>query len=78
MLSLQKKADILRQARMAPPSPAADADERSLGAWAREVEQRFVAYSAARAAQSLRQAEEARQNALLQRMAWSQGAWQGS
>jgi len=73
MLSLQKKADILRKARMEPPSPAPDADERSLGVWAREIEQRFVAYSAARAAQSLRQAEEVRQNSMLQRMAWSPG-----
>ena len=75
MLSIQKKADILRQARMAPPHPTADADEGSRHAWAREVEQRFVAYSAARAAQSLRSAEEARQHDMLRRMAWSPGAF---
>ncbi|RYF81260.1 MAG: hypothetical protein EOO29_11085 [Comamonadaceae bacterium] len=74
MLSIHKKADILRKARMAPPSPAADAEESHVLAWTREVEQRFVAYSAARAAQSLRHAEEARQQEMLRRMAWSPGS----
>ncbi|RYF56403.1 MAG: hypothetical protein EOO29_52560 [Comamonadaceae bacterium] len=73
MLSIQKKADILRKACLAPPLPGLETDEPSVGAWAREVELRFVAYSAARAAQSLRHAEEARQHDRLRSMAWSTG-----
>ena len=71
MLSIQQKANILRKARLAPPSLAPDADESSIADWSREIEQRFVNYSAARAAQSLRSAEEARQQEMLRRMAWS-------
>lgn len=70
MLSIQKKLHILRQARLAPPHEP-PTDEGGLARWRQDIEQRFVAFRAARTAHSLRRADEARRNALLQRMSWS-------
>ena len=70
MLSISQKADILSRAGIAA-SAAPPHDSPAWPAWASEVEAQFVAYTAARAARSLREAEVHRQADLLRRMAWS-------
>ena len=70
MLSIAQKADILRKAGVAqvPPPPAASA---AAPEWERAVEALYAEYTAARAARSLREAEAARQQEMLRRMAWT-------
>lgn len=74
MLSTAHKADILRKAGVQIPAPPADVSSgdalKAAGShWARSVETLYVAYAAARAAKSLRDAEEIRQMDMLRRMA---------
>jgi len=76
MLSTSLKANILRKAGVQIPTLGAEAmsgDELKAAAseWANTVETLFVIYTAARAAKSLREAEEAQQLAMLRRMAAS-------
>lgn len=68
MLTIAQKAQILSKAGLgvAPPQESAPLDE-----WEHRVEESYVAYTAARAARSLREAENARQTEMLRRMAWS-------
>lgn len=68
MLTIAQKAQILSKAGI---GVAVAAPGLSTAEWEHEVEIGYVAYSAERAARSLRQAEAARQNDLLRRMAWS-------
>ena len=71
MLTTSHKASILRKAGVAVPAQPLDADLHDAGAsWARAIETLYVAYVAARAAKSLRDAEEARQLAMLRGLAW--------
>jgi len=71
MLSIVQKADILRKAGIAQvPSPPASGT-LAAGEWERAVETLYTEYSAARAARSLREAEAARQQEMLRRMAWT-------
>lgn len=68
MLTLAQKAQILFKAGLGTAHPGV---AQSPADWARGVEEAYVAYSAARAARSLREAESARSNEMLRRMAWS-------
>lgn len=72
MLTTVQKADILRKSGVEIPAcPEVTRD------WARRVDALFVDYVAARAAKSLRDAEEARQLELLRRMSvrsWGKGS----
>lgn len=63
MLTTIQKADILRKSGLAIPACPEAASE-----WTRRVDALFVDYVAARAAKSLRDAEEIRQLDLLRRM----------
>lgn len=64
MLTTVQKADILRKSGLdVPACPEAAAE-----AWSVQVDALFVDYVAARAAKSLRDAEEVRQLDLLRRM----------
>jgi hypothetical protein len=79
MLSTSLKANILRKAGVPIPAMGADAmsgDELKAAAsqWANTVETLYVIYTAARAAKSLRDAEEARQLVMLRHMAWGSRA----
>ncbi|WP_399680854.1 hypothetical protein [Xenophilus sp.] len=71
MLSIAQKADILRKAGIAqvPPPPAAGAPADD--DWERAIDALYAEYTAARAARSLREAEAARQQEMLRRMAWT-------
>ncbi|MBS0429366.1 MAG: hypothetical protein JSR41_18970 [Proteobacteria bacterium] len=71
MLTIAQKAKILAKAGLgvALPQETAAPDD-----WEHRVEQSYVAYTAARAARSLREAENARQTEMLRRMAWSNAA----
>lgn len=80
MLSTQHKANILRKAGYdVPASPItlgaaltcparlpADTVHQTPQAWGKAIEALYVSYAAARAAKSLRDAEEARMLAMLQ------------
>ena len=69
MLTIRHKADILRKAGVAVPSYPADIDlQASSSSWTHAIETLYVTYAAARAAKSLRDAEEARQLAMLRLM----------
>ncbi|MDA7417259.1 hypothetical protein PGB34_12890 [Xenophilus arseniciresistens] len=73
MLTIEQKAKILAQAGLGA-GPAGDefgsaAADRA--GWEQRVNEAYVAYSAARAARSLREAETARNTEMLRRMAWS-------
>ncbi|WP_038203890.1 hypothetical protein [Xenophilus azovorans] len=72
MLSIAQKADILRKAGIAqvPPPPAA-AEASADDDWERAIDALYAEYTAARAARSLREAEAARQQEMLRRMAWT-------
>ena len=63
MLTTLQKADILRKSGLDLP-----ACQEAESAWERRVDALFVDYVAARAAKSLRDAEEVRQLDLLRRM----------
>lgn len=63
MLTTVQKADILRKSGLAIP-----ACPEAAGDWTGRVDALFVDYVAARAAKSLRDAEEVRQLDLLRRM----------
>lgn len=63
MLTTIQKADILRKSGADVP-----ACPEAAGEWSRRVDALFVDYVAARAAKSLRDAEEVRQLDLLRRM----------
>ncbi|MEP6721162.1 MAG: hypothetical protein ABJA77_06945 [Variovorax sp.] len=77
MLTTDQKETILRRAGVAVPafpSPGcadqqhqADCEPSAARRWARTIETLFVEYSAARAAKSLRDAEETRQLGALRR-----------
>ena len=71
MLTIAQKAQILAKAGLGVSLPQPDA---SPAEWEHRVEQNYVAYTAARAARSLREAENARQAEMLRRMAWSNAA----
>ncbi len=80
MLNVFQKATILGKAGIeVPPRPAADpvADDAlacpRTQEWAKTVEALYVSYVAARAAKSLRDAEESRQAEMLRRLSLS--AW---
>jgi hypothetical protein len=64
MLTIAQKADILRKNGIAVPAMPAD----DLRGWNADVDVLFVTYAAARAAKSLRDAEELRQLELLRRI----------
>ncbi|MDM0039955.1 hypothetical protein QTH89_08960 [Variovorax sp. J22G21] len=69
MLTTSHKAIILRKAGIEVPAVPPDADlQTAASSWARAVENLYVAYAAARAAKSLRDAEEVRQLAMLRRL----------
>jgi hypothetical protein len=71
MLTTSHKASILRKAGVAVPAQPVDADMHAAGSgWAKAIETLYVAYVAARAAKSLRDAEEARQLTMLRGLAW--------
>ena len=71
MLTTSHKASILRKAGVAVPAQPIDADMHVAGTgWANAIETLYVAYVAARAAKSLRDAEEARQLTMLRSLAW--------
>ena len=72
MLTTDQKETILRRAGVAVPAfpsrYSSDQQHQSAAAqWARTIDTLFVEYSAARAARSLRDAEEARQLGALRR-----------
>ena len=70
MLTTRHKADILRKAGIPVPTCPAEVDlQAPSSSWAKAVEILYVTYAAARAAKSLRDAEETRQMAMLRRMA---------
>lgn len=79
MLTTVQKAKILGKAGFEVPAcpdgvAGADADaapESPMQKWIRAVEILYATYAAARAAKSLRDAEEARQNEMLRRMSAS-------
>ncbi len=73
MLSTRHKADILRKAGLQVPACPTDAEavEAALSTWAKAVEILYVTYAAARAAKSLRDAEEVRQIDMLRRLSAS-------
>lgn len=71
MLTIAQKAQILSKAGLGTAHPGATQPPAD---WERGVEEAYVAYSAARAARSLREAEHARSNEMLRRMAWSSAA----
>lgn len=80
MLTIAQKADILQKTGIAvpaapAPSPLPDvqdgqttAEPSAMARWTAAVEALFVSYVAARAAKSLRDAEERRQLAVLREM----------
>ena len=76
MLTIFQKATILSKAGFEVPAcPAEDVSATSTGAvsqkmhdWAKAIETLYVSYVAARAAKSLRDSEEVRQNAMLQEL----------
>ena len=79
MLSTTQKANILKKAGVqVPEMPTSDAATagglHTTREWATAVENLYVSYVAARAAKSLREAEEARQLDMLRRLA-SNGAF---
>lgn len=84
MLTIVQKAAILGKAGIEVPArPEDDLSTQAVTGsplraegvsqqahdWGRAIEALYVSYAAARAAKSLRDAEEARQNAMLRRMA---------
>jgi len=69
MLDTTQKANILRRTGVDVPSPPQAAEGIALAAWTATIERLFVGYAAARAAKSLRDAEEVRQLDRLRRMA---------
>jgi len=71
MLTIAQKAQILSKAGL---GSALTRGNMPLAEWEKSVEAQYVAYTAARAARSLREAENARQNEMLRRMAWSSAA----
>lgn len=81
MLTIFQKATILSKAGFEVPAcPAEDDSAASAGAvsqkmhdWAKAIETLYVSYVAARAAKSLRDAEESRQTDMLRRLSLS--AW---
>lgn len=75
MLTTAHKANILRRAGVAVP-PAAmtflltqEQRAQAMQQWESTIDNLFVEYAAARAAKSLRDAEEARQLSMLRRLA---------
>lgn len=71
MLTTSHKASILRKAGVAVPAQPLDADlHGACVSWAKTIETLYVSYAAARAAKSLRDAEEARQLTMLRGLAW--------
>ena len=71
MLSISQKAQILAKAGLIQ---AERGTAQQGAAWEKSVEETYLAYSAARAARSLREAENARSAEMLRRMAWSSAA----
>lgn len=69
MLDATQKANILRRTGVDVPSPPQADDGLALAAWTAAIERLFVNYAAARAAKSLRDAEEVRQLDRLRRLA---------
>lgn len=73
MLTSEQKADILRKTGFtvpdAPTASSADAEPATVQQWRAQIESMFVTYVAARAAKSLRDAEEARQLHSLRQLA---------
>ena len=77
MLTTDQKETILRRAGIAVPvfpssratdqQQQADGEQNAAQRWARTIDTLFVEYSAARAARSLRDAEETRQLGALRR-----------
>ena len=68
MLTTAQKADILQKTGIAVPAGPTAADPSALARWTAAVEALFVSYVAARAAKSLRDAEERRQLAVLREL----------
>ncbi len=68
MLTIAQKAQILAKAGA---GTACSRSKLSQAEWERQIEADYVAYSATRAARSLRDAEDARHAEMLRRMAWS-------
>ena len=68
MLTTAQKAAILQKTGAAVPEAAADATAEAASEWSATVNMLFVSYVAARAAKSLRDAEEARQLGVLRQM----------
>lgn len=78
MLTIFQKATILSKAGFEVPAcPAEDASASAVSQkmhdWAKAIETLYVSYVAARAAKSLRDAEESRQTDMLRRLSLS--AW---
>jgi hypothetical protein len=78
MLTIFQKATILSKAGFEVPAcPAEDATagvvSQKMHDWAKAIETLYVSYVAARAAKSLRDAEESRQTDMLRRLSLS--AW---
>lgn len=73
MLTIDQKAKILAKAGMAVSPEGGDFGlaTNDASSWEQRVNEAYVAYSAARAARSLREAESARNTEMLRRMAWS-------
>ena len=70
MLTARHKATILRKAGFDVPATPSDPESTTaFGSWIQSVETLYVSYAAARAAKSLRDAEETRQLDMLRRLA---------
>ncbi|RZL62978.1 MAG: hypothetical protein EOP81_14525 [Variovorax sp.] len=73
MLTTEQKAVILRKTGFtvpdAPTAGGGDAEATATQQWGAQIESMFVTYVAARAAKSLRDAEETRQMQLLRQSA---------